>query len=55
MLDIDCDKRMIDLCQRNEQPQINKDKSRAVVELTKECYTIVSMKSNRDKFGVYLL
>jgi len=57
LLDIDCDKKMLDLSERVviKDTKSVKDKSKAVVELTKDSYMIVSLKSDRQKFGVVLL
>ncbi len=56
LLDIDCDRKMLDLSERViKDAKAGKDKSKAVVELTKDSYMIVSLKQNRQKFGVCLL
>ena len=57
LLDIDCDKKMLDLSERvaSKDVKSGKDKSKAVVELTKDSYMIVSLKNDRQKFGVVLL
>jgi hypothetical protein len=47
---------MLDLSERViNDVKAGKDKSKAVVELTKDSYMIVSLKQNRQKFGVCLL
>jgi ribosomal protein S1 len=56
LLDIDYDRKMLDLSERViKDVKAGKDKSKAVVELTKDSYMIVSLKQNRQKFGVCLL
>lgn len=48
---------MLDLSERvaSKDVKSGKDKSKAVVELTKDSYMIVSLKNDRQKFGVVLL
>lgn len=65
MLDVDYEKKIIDLSERllelkqeksNSKTFGNKSQeTKAFVELTKDSYMIVSMKGDRNTFGVCLL
>ncbi len=58
VLDVDYEKKIIDLSERLVGFQTEKSKQldpKAVVELTKDNYMIVSLKGNRSQFGICLL
>ena len=57
-MDVDYEKKIIDLSERLLELKQEKSKSqetKAFVELTKDSYMIVSMKGDRNTFGVCLL
>lgn len=60
MLDVDNDKQMLDLSERlcsvdkNDKSKL-KENSKAIVEVIKENYMIVSLKQNRTSLAVCLL
>lgn len=58
VLDVDQDKKMLDLSERLDGKPLGKqikDNEKAFVELTKEHYMIVSFKQDRGQFAVCLL
>ena len=61
-MDIDTDKKIVDLSERltsssekTEDKKSKKEYQKAIVELNKEEYLVISFKNNRSKIGVCLL